>query len=212
MWMAVQMDKLGLVQKFNGLSLLQKLGLFLVLILVMGGAYWYFIFDSKLIEINRTQQSLEQLDKDIARFRTQVARLSELEQSLDEMKKELHFAKTLLPEDAKALEMLLASFEQIGRDENVEFILFQPGTEQQHDFYATRVVQLQISGTFHRLMTYFDRLARLDRLVSIQNIVFTPVSDFSPTEKYLNVKMDLQVFRALSEAELKAREEQKNKK
>lgn len=206
-------DKIiALVNNFNGLSVLQKAGLFLLLVISMGGAYWYFVLDSKLIEIHRVQQSLDQLDKDIARFRVQVAKLPELERDLDVRTKELHYAKTLLPEDAKALEVLLASFEQIGRDENVEFILFQPGSEKQEDFYATRNVQLQISGTFHKLMTYFDRLARLDRLVSIQNIVFNPVSDFSPTDKYLNVKLDLQVYRALTEAELKAREEQKKKK
>lgn len=206
--MVVQMDKIGLVQKFNGLSTLQKAGLFLVLVLAMGGAYWYFILDDKLIEISRVQQNIEQLDNEIARFRAQVAKLPELERNLERMRKELYYAKTLLPEDAKALEALLASFEQIGRDENVDFILFQPGAEQQYDFYATRSVQLHISGTYHRLMTYFDRLARLDRLVSIKNIIFTPVSDFSPTEKKLDVNLELEVFRALSEAEIKRREEQ----
>jgi len=108
--------------------------------------------------------------------------------------------------------MLLSSFEKLGRDENVEFILFQPGAEQINDFYATRSVQLQISGTFHRLVTYFDRLSRLDRLVTIQDIKFTPVSDFSPTEKYLNTSLVLQVYRALTEAEIKAREEEKKQK
>lgn len=109
-----------------------------------------------------------------------MAKLPELERSLALRQKELYYAKTLLPEDSRALEMLLASFERLGRDENVEFILFQPGAEQIQEFYATRTVQLQISGTFHRLVTYFDRLTRLDRLVTIQNITFSPVSDFSP--------------------------------
>ena len=62
--------------------------------------------------------------------------------------------------------------------------------------------------TFHRLLTYFDRLSRLDRLVTIQDVTFSPVSDLSPTEKYLNVNLVLQVYRALTEAEIKAREEQ----
>jgi type IV pilus assembly protein PilO len=138
-----------------------------------------------------------------------VAKLPELERSLALRQKELYYAKTLLPEDSRALEMLLASFERLGRDENVEFILFQPGAEQIQEFYATRTVQLQISGTFHRLVTYFDRLTRLDRLVTIQNITFSPVSDFSPTEKYLNTSLVLQVYRALTDAEIAAREQQK---
>ena len=203
------MDKSSVSKKFAELSSVQLLLILLGLAGLLYGAYWYFILDDKLVQITKARQSIEQLDKDIALYRAQVAKLPELERSLATKNKELYYAKTLLPEDSRALEMLLASFEKLGRDENVEFILFQPGTEQIQDFYATRSVQLQISGTFHRLVTYFDRLTRLDRLVTIQSVTFSPVSDFSPTEKYLNVNLVLQVYRALTEAEIAAREAQK---
>jgi type IV pilus assembly protein PilO len=210
--MEIQMDKISFAKKFSLLPFFQKFLLFFAIAAGMLGGYWYFILDDRLIEINKAGQTIERLDQEIAAFRIQVAKLPELERSLDLRRKELYYAKTLLPEDNRALEMLLASFEKLGRDENVEFILFQPGAETQADFYATRTVQLQISGTYHRLMTYFDRLSRLDRLVKIQNVTFSPVSDFSPTEKYLNVNLVLQVYRALTEAEIKAREAQQQQK
>ena len=206
------MDKSSVSKKIAELSPLQLALIVLGLAVSVYGLYWYFILDEKLIQITKAEQTVAQLEKDIALYRTQVANLPELERNLSLRKKELYYAKTLLPEDSRALEMLLSSFEKLGRDENVEFILFQPGAEQIQDFYATRTVQLQISGTFHRLVTYFDRLSRLDRLVSIQDINFTPVSDFSPTEKYLNTSLVLQVYRALTEAEIKAREEAKKQK
>lgn len=203
------MDKTSVSKKFAELSSVKLLLILLGLGAAIYGAYWYFILDDKLIQIAKAQQNIEQLDKDIALYRAQVAKLPELERSLAAREKELYYAKTLLPEDSRALEMLLSSFEKLGRDENVEFILFQPGAEQIQEFYATRTVQLQISGTFHRLVTYFDRLTRLDRLVTIQNVTFSPVSDFSPTEKYLNTSLVLQVYRALTDAEIAAREAQK---
>lgn len=207
--MEQQMDKSSVSKKFAELSSVQLLLILLGLAAVVYGAYWYFILDDKLVQITKARQNIEKLDKDIALYRAQVAKLPELERSLAAKNKELYYAKTLLPEDSRALEMLLSSFEKLGRDENVEFILFQPGAEQIQEFYATRSVQLQISGTFHRLVTYFDRLTRLDRLVTIQNVTFSPVSDFSPTEKYLNTSLVLQVYRALTEAEIAAREAQK---
>ncbi len=203
------MDKSSVSKKFAELSSVQLLLILLGLAAVVYGAYWYFILDDKLVQITKARQNIEKLDKDIALYRAQVAKLPGLERSLAAKNKELYYAKTLLPEDSRALEMLLSSFEKLGRDENVEFILFQPGAEQIQEFYATRSVQLQISGTFHRLVTYFDRLTRLDRLVTIQNVTFSPVSDFSPTEKYLNTSLVLQVYRALTEAEIAAREAQK---
>lgn len=206
------MDKTSVSKKFAELSSVKLLLILLGLGAAIYGAYWYFILDDKLIQITKAQQSIEQLDKDITLYRTQVAKLPELERTLAARETELYYAKTLLPEDSRALEMLLSSFEKLGRDENVEFILFQPGAEQIQEFYATRTVQLQISGTFHRLVTYFDRLTRLDRLVTIQNVTFSPVSDFSPTEKYLNTSLVLQVYRALTDAEIAAREAQKQQK
>ncbi len=210
--MVLQMDKSSVSKKIAELSPLQLSLIVLGLAISVYGLYWYFILDEKLIQITKAEQTVAQLEKDIALYRTQVANLPELERNLALRKKELYYAKTLLPEDSRALEMLLSSFEKLGRDENVEFILFQPGAEQMQEFYATRTVQLQLSGTFHRLVTYFDRLSRLDRLVTIQDVNFTPVSDFSPTEKYLNTSLVLQVYRALTEAEIKAREEAKKQK
>lgn len=202
------MDNKSISRKFSELSSTHKVLLFLIIVCCACGVYWYTILDDKLTEIAQLTQTSEKLDQDIERYKTLVAKLPALEQSLSAQRKELYYAMTLLPEDARALESLLASFEKLGRDEHVEFVLFQPGPEQQADFYATRTVQLQISGTFHRLLTYFDRLSRLDRLVTIQDVTFSPVSDLSPTEKYLNVNLVLQVYRALTEAEIKAREEQ----
>jgi type IV pilus assembly protein PilO len=210
--MELQMDKSSVSKKIAELSPMQLALIVLGLAVSVYGLYWYFILDEKLSQITKAEQTVAQLDKDIALYRTQVANLPELERNLELRKKELYYAKTLLPEDSRALEMLLASFEKLGRDEHVEFILFQPGAEQIHEFYATRSVQLQIGGTFHPLVAFFDRLSRVDRLVTIQDINFTPVSDFSPTEKYLNTSLVLQVYRALTEAEIKAREEAKKQK
>lgn len=206
------MDSKEIIKKFSDLSALHKVLIYVLLLIISCGSYWYFILDDQLIQIARLTQTEAQLDKDIALFRTRVATLPELEKQLAVVKKELYYAKTLLPENTQALENLLASFEQLGRSGEVEFILFQPGAETKADYYATRNVQLQISGTFHNLMTYFDALSRLDRLVSIKSVVFNPVSDLTPTEKYLNSNLELQVYRALTEAEIKAREAEQAKK
>lgn len=206
------MDKKGIFLKFSALSLLQKVLFYAVFTICTCALYWYFVLDDRLVQIEKLTQSVAKLDSEIAGYRNQVAKLPDLEKRLATAEKELYYAKTLLPEDAQQLENLLASFEKLGRNGNVEFILFQPGVEKKLDFYATRSVQLQISGTFHKLVGYFDALSRLDRLVSIQSVGFTPVSDFSPTEKYLKSDIVLQVYRSLTEAEIKAREAEKSKK
>lgn len=205
------MDSKNFTKKIAELSGLQKLGIYCLTLLLIAGGYWYFVFDDALAQVAKLKQEISQTEGEISRFRALVAKLPEIERSREIATQELYYAKTLLPEDARALEELLSSFEKIGRDENVDFVLFQPGAETQYDFYATRTVQLQIRGAYHRLMSYFDRLSRLDRLVSIQSVTFSPVLGNNPLDVYLNTTLMLQVYRSLTDAEIKAREEAKLK-
>ncbi len=206
------MDKAALIAAWEGLAWWKKTAAGVFLLALVGVGWWYFVIDPQMAQIAQIQNNIAALDAEIAKYRLQAARLPELERDVERRKLEFLYAKTLLPEDAQALERLLASFEKLGRDEGVEFLLFQPGAETQADFYATRAVSIQVSGPFHRLMGYFDHLARLDRLVGIQNVQFTPVADFSPTEKRLNANVSLVVYRALTEAEIEARKKQQEKK
>lgn len=206
------MDRAALVAAWQGLAWWKKAVVGAVLLALVGVGWWYFVIDPQVAEIEQLQKNVAALDAEIAKYRQQAARLPELERDVDRRKLEFLYAKTLLPEDAQALERLLASFEKLGRDEGVEFLLFQPGAETPAEFYATRAVSIQLSGTFHRLMSYFDRLARLDRLVAIQSVQFAPVGDWSPTEKRLNANVSLVVYRALTEAEMEARKKQQQDK
>jgi len=206
------MDKAALQAAWQGLSWWKKILVGLGVLALLGGGWWYFVIDPQMAEIAQLQRQVETLDGEIAKYRLQAAKLPELERDVKRRQMEFLYAKTLLPEDAQALERLLASFEKLGRDEGIEFLLFQPGSETQADFYATRSVSIQVSGPFHRLMSYFDKLARLDRLVAIQSVQFAPVADFSPTEKRLNANVSLVVYRALTDAEMEARKKQQGKK
>ena len=76
------MDKSSVSKKFAELSSVQLLLILLGLAGLVYGAYWYFILDAKLVQITKAQQEIEKLDKDIALYRAQVAKLPELERSL----------------------------------------------------------------------------------------------------------------------------------
>lgn len=206
------MDKAALYAAWQGLSWWKKALVGLGPFLLLGIGWWYFVIDPQMAQIAQLQRQVETLDAEIAKYRLQSAKVPELERDVKRRQMEFLYAKTLLPEDAQALERLLASFEKLGRDEGIEFLLFQPGGETQADFYATRSVSIQVSGSFHRLMSYFDKLARLDRLVAIQSVQFAPVADFSPTEKRLNANVSLVVYRALTDAEIEARQKQQQGK
>lgn len=195
-----------ITDSIDSLSRTRKILLLISLVGLICGLSWYFYLSPARDKIQSLEQELISLEQDITLFTAQAAKLPEMEEELQELENELILARTLLPEDAHALERLLASFERLGNEQRVRFLLFQPGSESVQKHFAARSVQLRLQGRFHDLMTYFDALSRLDRLVSLQSLRLTPVSG-GRRQPPVNLTADavLRVYRALSPAEMEAR-------
>ena len=74
-----------------------------------------------------------------------------------------------LPEK-KEIPALLSSVSQSGRDAGLEFLLFQPESEINQDFYAEIPVSMRVAGSYHNVALFFDKVARLSRIVNIDDI------------------------------------------
>ncbi|WP_031387503.1 type IV pilus inner membrane component PilO [Desulfonatronum thiodismutans] len=204
------MDSRALVKRLENLSKLHKLGILIGLVVVALGCYAFFSLMPNLERKTILQEDIRNLETSIAANRRLAARLPELEEEMEAREYELLLAKMLLPEDAQERERLLAAIERLGMDVGVEFMLFQPGGEVQHDFYASREVQLRMRGEFHNLITFFDRMARLDRLVSLDRLRLQPTAAAGTGPVILNAESTIQVYRALTEQEIKAAQEQQS--
>ncbi|MFW5731193.1 MAG: type 4a pilus biogenesis protein PilO [Desulfonatronovibrionaceae bacterium] len=200
-----------IASSIDKLSGTRKILLLVSLVGLICGLSWYFYLGPARDKIQRMEQEATSLEQDISLFTAQASRLPEMEEELQQLENELILARTLLPEDAHALERLLASFERLGNEQKVSFLLFQPGSEKVQQHFAARNVQLRLQGRFHDLMTYFDSLSRLDRLVSLQSLRLTPVSQGSRQDP-VNLTADavLRVYRALSPAEKEEKEARAN--
>ncbi|SDB55287.1 type IV pilus assembly protein PilO [Desulfonatronum thiosulfatophilum] len=205
------MDSQALTQRLETLSKLHKLLILIVLVVGTLGGYAFFSFMPKLERTTQLEQEIQSLENSIAANRRLAARLPELQEEMAAREYELLLAKMLLPADAQERERLLAAIERLGMDVGVEFLLFQPGSEVAHDFYASREVQLRMRGEFHNLITFFDRMSRLDRLVSLDRLRLQPnaatAAGVGPVT--LTAESSIQVYRALTEQEIKAAEERK---
>ena len=72
--------------------------------------------------------------------------------------------------DKREIPSLLTSVSRVGIESGLEFLLFQPQPEVMKEFYAEIPVSIRISGGYHNVALFFDRVARLPRIVNIKNI------------------------------------------
>ncbi|MFQ5484406.1 MAG: type 4a pilus biogenesis protein PilO [Desulfobacterales bacterium] len=139
------------------------------LLLVLIGSFTYFSFLPKLKEIEKLTKTHEKLVTKLTRSKKKAAKIDMYKSMMREAQAEFNTALKALPEK-KEIPSLLTSVSRAGIDSGLEFILFQPQSEVMKEFYAEIPVSIQVFGGYHSVALFFDRVARLPRIVNIKNI------------------------------------------
>jgi type IV pilus assembly protein PilO len=198
---------LALRSKWQALSLSRKILLSSGALMAIAAALWLSMFQPKVERLRSLQHDIDLLNQTISTYKIQAQKLTQLEKDLRLQRKELVYAQTLLPETTSDAENLLSAIEQLGNDVGIDFLLFTPGKEKEHDFYVSRAVDVRFQGTFHNLMRFFTHLSGLDRLVTLESIQLKPVSQAQDEGISLQADCQINIYRMLSDQEL---EENKN--
>ena len=92
-----------------------------------------------------------------------------MEKELNDAKIELKKAMRLLP-DKKELPQLLDGITSAGKLAGLDFLLFQPGKEVNKGFYAEIPVVIKVTGLYHDVAVFFDKVSKLPRIVNIGEV------------------------------------------
>ncbi len=133
-------------------------------------AIFYFLLTSP------TQAEAMKVKNELVKARQEVQEKQALERRLPEFEKEiaakdyeLALLRRQLPEEREIPE-LIDQVSNLGTQSGLRFLTFKPRREVEKDFYAEVPVELKIRGKFHNLVSFFDRISRLPRIVTISNL------------------------------------------
>lgn len=132
----------------------------------LAAGFYYLFYQPKQKELNDLEQKLAGIHAKLTGAKSAAANLEDFEQEYKKAQIDFKIALRLLP-DKKEIPTLLESVSRSGKDSGLEFILFQPRKEEQADFYAKIPVDIEVHGGFHNVAMFFDRIARLPRIVNI---------------------------------------------
>jgi type IV pilus assembly protein PilO len=164
------MDKIGKLSK------LYRLLISLGIIVLFAGPIVYFSYLPKMEKIDKLNKEYEELDLKLTQFKAKARNLRAVQQQFKDAENELKIVMKALPEK-KEIPTLLASISRSGQDSGLEFTLFEPKPENDKDFYAEIPVSVKVSGSYHNVATFFDKVSRLPRIVNIDNISITAQKD-----------------------------------
>jgi type IV pilus assembly protein PilO len=167
-----KIDKIGKLSKLY--RVLICLGIFLVLF----GPFFYFSYQPKVNKISQLKTEQETLETRVASAKAKARQLKHFQDKLAKAETEFKTAVKKLPEK-KEIPSLLSSISQSGRDAGLEFLLFEPRGEQTKEFYAEIPVSIIVTGNYHKTALFFDKVARLHRIVNIDDIKMISEKDSS---------------------------------
>jgi type IV pilus assembly protein PilO len=183
-----QLDIKPVLEKMERLPASQKYVVLALAFVAVVGIYWFSLYGGMRTEHQALRSELTQLQAKIAETRSVVSNLKSFEESRGRLRKQLNEALRRLP-NAKELPVLLTDITSLGKKSGLEFRSFRPQGEVDRGFYSEVPIQIELSGRFHDLGVFFDRVARLSRIVNVSelNLVVADYSGDTPTLKVRGV-------------------------
>ena len=146
-----------------------------VFVLIIGLAGWYF-YRPKINKIGELETKLEKIEKQLHAAKRNAAALDKFKAEMKEAETQFKLAMQALPEKEE-IPSLLTSISKSGNDAGLHFLLFEPKPEVRKEFYAEIPVAINVKGTYHNLAIFFDKVARLSRIVNVKDITMGQAKD-----------------------------------
>ena len=161
----------GTLEKILDRPKAQKLGILVGLIILISAAFYSFLYSPQADEIAKLNESIEAAQNEKSIKQKRAANLPKLQKELGDLDIRLKEAIAQLP-SKKEIADLLSSIATKAQESGLDIDLFRPRPENYKDFYAEIPVEMNIRGTFHNVIMFFDAIGRLTRLVNIDNVGF----------------------------------------
>ena len=162
--------------KLEQLSKVQRLGIWIVLLILLVGGFVYFSYLPKYKQIEKLRVKLADVEKKLDIAKKNAQQLNAYRKKMQDAEEQFKIVMKALPENEE-IPTLLTGISKAGKDSGLEFLLFQPKPEFKKDFYAEIPVAMRVTGDYHGVATFFENVSELNRIVNIRDISMSPDKD-----------------------------------
>lgn len=173
-----------------------RIAVFVGLLVATLAAAWWFDWQVQAETLVQREAEEQQLRQEWVSKKRQAVNLEEHKRQLVEIDRQFGALLKQLPNRAE-MDSLLSDINQAGLGRGLQFELFKPGSDQVKDFYAEMPIEIRITGGYHDLGEFASDVARMPRIVTLNNVVLE-----SGAEGRLSLNARAVTYRYLDEEEL----------
>ncbi|MFP3999414.1 MAG: type 4a pilus biogenesis protein PilO [Desulfobacterales bacterium] len=165
-------------QKIGQLTKLQRGLICIGAAVVVIAGFAYFLYLPEFDRIGDLRDQIKASQEKLELTKRKADAYDAVKKEYDEARAQFEIVARALPEKEE-IPSLLTGMSQAGKASGLNFLLFQPQGETKKEFYGELPVKMELEGGYHDLGVFFDRLARLSRIVNVKDFSIQQ-SDNSP--------------------------------
>jgi type IV pilus assembly protein PilO len=142
-------------------------GYVLLAVIIFGLAYFLY-FKPQQAEYARIKAERMQVENEVLQLQEKKKQLDKIEAEIASLTGQLQELQKIIPQKEE-IDVILRMIQQMAVDSRLDIIRFTPRPEVNRDFYAERPIAIEITGNYHNLASFFDRLSKFERLFNIEN-------------------------------------------
>jgi len=174
------MEKSPFFEKIEKMKMAYRVLILLVTVVFLGGLFVWLVVIPKTQEIAKTKKEIATLNQRLIQARIRAKNLKKFEAEQAQVTAQFQEALKLLP-NKREIPSLLRTITQLGTDSQLDFLLFSPQREKVETFYIEIPVSIKVSGTYHNVASFFDKVGRMERIVNILDVSMKPEKPLSTT-------------------------------
>ena len=133
-----------------------------------------YVFKEIGTQIERLENSIDDLEREIEKGRAAKADLPRLEEDICNYEVELERLRRILP-TRRETDNLIKRLKQLTERGRFNLTQFTPGDLEDRGFYYEWPMRVGLDGTYHELGLFFDRLSRFSRIINVNDLTIRPV-------------------------------------
>jgi Tfp pilus assembly protein PilO len=147
----------------------------LILVVVIFGVAYFVYFGPQNVKLQALKAERIGVENEVRDLKQKKKQLDKIEAELEVMSSQLKGLESIIPQ-RKEQPDILRQIQQLAYDSRLEVTNFTQQKEVDMEFYAEWPINIQVTGTFHNLAAYFDKLSQFSRLFTIDKFSIKALS------------------------------------
>ena len=140
-----------------------------ILLIAILAALLYFVwFKPKNVELQNIKAEREKIEAEVQDLQKKKRQLDRIEKEIAVLNETLRDLEQIIPKRREIWD-IIRNMQQLANNSRLQIDKFDPQGEIRKEFYYEWPIDLEITGDYHNLALFFDRVSNFPRLFNIED-------------------------------------------